>query len=51
MNTKIRKSKEKFLTISKEKLEYLEKISKEMDEGDFYGPFYDVESLIKHLGI
>lgn len=51
-NTKVNKNKEKTLTISKKKLEYLEKISKEADKGkNCFGPFYNTKDLFKHLGI
>ncbi len=36
---------------TKEKMALWEQISKEMDNGDFYGPFSDAESLFKHLKI
>jgi antitoxin component of RelBE/YafQ-DinJ toxin-antitoxin module len=36
---------------TKEKMALWEQISKQMDAGDFSGPFSDTESLYKHLKI
>jgi len=36
---------------TKEKMALWEKISREMDAGDFSGPFSDTDSLYKHLKI
>lgn len=36
---------------TKEKMALLEQISKEMDSGEFSGPFTDVDELFKHLKI
>jgi len=39
-------------TLTREKIQFLEKISKDADEGkNVSGPFYDLESLFKHLKI
>lgn len=39
-------------TLTKEKIDFLEKISKDADEGkNISGPFYDLDSLFKHLKI
>lgn len=39
-------------TLTKEKIEFLERISKDADEGkNISGPFYDLDSLFKHLKI
>jgi hypothetical protein len=35
--------------LTKSKMALFEKISKEMDAGDFYGPFTNLEDLFKHL--
>lgn len=36
---------------TKEKIALWKQISREMDAGDFYGPFSDTESVYKHLKI
>lgn len=36
---------------TKEKMALLEQISKEMDRGEFSGPFTDVDELFNHLKI
>ncbi len=37
--------------LTKSKMALFEKISKKMDNGDFYGPFTNLEDLFKHLKI
>lgn len=39
-------------TLTKEKIQFLERISKEADDGkNISGPFHDLDSLFKHLKI